>query len=305
MVGTKLDGLVSICDYYSTFACVAPCSAGPRAAAAAAVSANTPARATNDHHASVCTAVVGFCHSFLPLCLILSFLSLRCPAPPRPANPRYLAGVDPTDHRAAAKGLPPIDSLNMVPYFLGKQKASPRTDLYADHKVLIKGQFKLLVGTGTNPDDAPCPGGAAACVGSACWASPHYPNISIQAFCPHGPAGAAADTAADRAAWEATERGPAKPGWRCTDCTTLQVCAKGGCLYNIFEDPEERNELSSDPKHASVLADMITTLAAYRVGSFLPKRTGGNPELAYEVGVSKYGGFWGPFIFNASQRVIA
>ncbi len=35
-----------------------------------------------------------------------------------------LAGIDPTDHRAAAAGLPPIDSHSMVPVILGKGRSS-------------------------------------------------------------------------------------------------------------------------------------------------------------------------------------
>ena len=42
-----------------------------------------------------------------------------------------IAGLDPTDHRAAAAGLPPIDSLNVWPYLTGKVASSPRTELFA------------------------------------------------------------------------------------------------------------------------------------------------------------------------------
>jgi len=38
-----------------------------------------------------------------------------------------LAGVDPTDARAEASGLPPIDSINLWPWLSGKQSRSPRT----------------------------------------------------------------------------------------------------------------------------------------------------------------------------------
>jgi arylsulfatase I/J len=37
-----------------------------------------------------------------------------------------LAGVDATDHRAAAAGLPPIDSYDLTSVLLGKMKTSPR-----------------------------------------------------------------------------------------------------------------------------------------------------------------------------------
>ena len=40
-----------------------------------------------------------------------------------------LAGVDPTDHKAKAAGLPPIDSHNLWPVLSGQAAASPRTEL--------------------------------------------------------------------------------------------------------------------------------------------------------------------------------
>jgi arylsulfatase B len=40
-----------------------------------------------------------------------------------------LAGVDPTDTRAAAAGLPPIDSLNLWPLLSGANPTSPRTEV--------------------------------------------------------------------------------------------------------------------------------------------------------------------------------
>lgn len=40
-----------------------------------------------------------------------------------------LAGEDPTDHRAAAAGLPPIDSHNLWPMLSGQTATSPRTQL--------------------------------------------------------------------------------------------------------------------------------------------------------------------------------
>merc|ERR1711988_312315 len=66
-----------------------------------------------------------------------------------------LAGADPTDHRAAAAGLPPIDSHNLWPLLSGQTKTSPRTELaigdFEGQTTLvggiISGQFKVLVGT--------------------------------------------------------------------------------------------------------------------------------------------------------------
>lgn len=96
MVGTKLEGLVSIADYYATVA--------------------------------------------------------------------GIAGVDPTDHKAAAAKLPPIDSLNMFPYFTGAVADSPRTFIFNDVSTAIVNMSGSLYKIITNEEQA------------ACWMGPFYPN---------------------------------------------------------------------------------------------------------------------------------
>ena len=76
-----------------------------------------------------------------------------------------LAGVDPTDERAAAAKLPPIDSLNMWPLISGQNSTSPRTDVPISNVTLISGDYKLLQGT----------------VPEAGWTGPHYPNVTTPA----------------------------------------------------------------------------------------------------------------------------
>ncbi|EGD79285.1 hypothetical protein PTSG_12912 [Salpingoeca rosetta] len=74
-----------------------------------------------------------------------------------------LAGVDPTDHRAAAANLPPIDSHNMWPYLAGQARFSPRDTVLVDRDVLVFGDYKLLLGA-SNP--------------MANWSGPAYPNAT-------------------------------------------------------------------------------------------------------------------------------
>ena len=73
-----------------------------------------------------------------------------------------LAGVDPTDERAAKANLPPIDSLNMWPLISGQNSTSPRTDIPLTKNTLIVDDYKILTG------DIP----------NAGWTGPHYPNSS-------------------------------------------------------------------------------------------------------------------------------
>jgi len=82
----------------------------------------------------------------------------------------FLAGVDPTDERAKAAGLPPIDSLNLWPFISGESATSPRNEVVLGNHVgqnttidgIIQGEWKLLVG--------PIPQNG--------WTGPFYPNIS-------------------------------------------------------------------------------------------------------------------------------
>jgi len=74
----------------------------------------------------------------------------------------YLAGVDPTDKRAAEAKLPPIDSLNMWPMLSGQNMTSPRVDIPATYSTLISGDYKILQGN----------------VGQAGWTGPQYPNLT-------------------------------------------------------------------------------------------------------------------------------
>ena len=78
----------------------------------------------------------------------------------------HLAGVDPTDEKAAEAELPPIDSLNMWPMISGQNTTSPRTDIPASFDTLISGDYKILQGD----------------VIEAGWTGPQYPNLTH----PHG-----------------------------------------------------------------------------------------------------------------------
>jgi arylsulfatase B len=56
------------------------------------------------------------------------------------------AGVDPTDHKAAAAGLPPIDSLDLWPLITGTNATSPRTEVPIAPGALISWPYKLVRG---------------------------------------------------------------------------------------------------------------------------------------------------------------
>ena len=58
----------------------------------------------------------------------------------------YLAGVDPTDHKAEAAGLPPIDSLNLWPLLSGQNSTSPRVEIPVSPDSIISWPYKLVRG---------------------------------------------------------------------------------------------------------------------------------------------------------------
>lgn len=74
-----------------------------------------------------------------------------------------LANCSVHDERAARAGLPPVDSLNMLPYLLGKTESSPRVVVHLDAGAVVRGDLKYLKGEN---------------ISKACWGGPQYPNAS-------------------------------------------------------------------------------------------------------------------------------
>ena len=72
----------------------------------------------------------------------------------------------------------------------------------------------------------------------------------------------------------------------------IEQCGDG-CLYNIKQDPEERNNLASSMPN--ILKEMQTKLVKYQATVFEPDR-GYTWPTACETALSTYGGFWGPFL---------
>ena len=154
-----------------------------------------------------------------------------------------LADVNPTDRKAAAANLPPVDSMDMWPLISGKNSTSPRMDIPISNLTLISNNYKILLGT----------------VSKAGWTGPLYPNST-------------------------TQNG---------GILTFEHCGDTGCLYNIKDDPEERNNLAD--KTPNVLKDMRSKLAKYQATCFNPNR-GKKWPGACDIAMNTYGGFWGPFL---------
>ncbi len=118
----------------------------------------------------------------------------------------HLAGVDPFDARAAAAGLPPVDSYNLWPLLSGANRTSPRAELalgsagllapWMDGAPAVQGliqpPWKLLLGE----------------LGQNIWQSPTYPNESTS--------------------WPDTP-------FSCGE----------GCLFDLESDPTEHNDVAA------------------------------------------------------------
>ena len=171
-----------------------------------------------------------------------------------------LAGVDPTDARAAAAGLPPVDGLDVWPVlsgasassgrrlqFLGSSDGTPGVgNTIVQGVIRVEDGFKLLLGT-ANP---------------AFWQGPTFPNASS---------------------------GGDFAGLACGDPN-----AKGpGCLFNVYSDPYETHDRAAELPH--IVVELRAKIAEAQASVYNPDR--GEPDHRLFCGQAvRNGGFIGPFL---------
>ena len=192
-----------------------------------------------------------------------------------------LAGVDDAtdDPRAAAAGLPGVDSVDMWPMISsgGANTSCARTYLHVSPSTFISGRHKLIVGGG-----GPAGGGGAAAQrgiapGTARgdrgarnggstdqngWPGPVYPNASS------GPNGAGAGDL-----------------WPAQDCSA-------GCVFDIFADPGEHDDLG--PQNPQLRAKLIGWLATANRSIYSPPRQPNDARCCSQA--DENGGFMGPWL---------
>eukprot|EP00611_Tribonema_gayanum_P006377 TRINITY_DN15679_c0_g1_i1.p1 TRINITY_DN15679_c0_g1~~TRINITY_DN15679_c0_g1_i1.p1 ORF type:complete len:410 (-),score=31.52 TRINITY_DN15679_c0_g1_i1:415-1524(-) len=149
-----------------------------------------------------------------------------------------LAGVDPTDTKAAAFGLPPVDGLDMWQYISGANDTSPRTEVVsgiqrnggiAAPQVVIDQQgYKLMVGE----------------VKSADWSEQIGPTATT----------------------------PVKNKLSVLDCgpATMTYPYPNACLFNVFTDPGERTNIAA--QSPEIVARLALRLQALALTAFSPYR---------------------------------
>ena len=176
-----------------------------------------------------------------------------------------LAGVDAHDARAAAAGLPPIDSLDMSAVLLGANATSPRTEIVigssdgSDHAgntivagVIDSEGWKLLIEPSIDP---------------AFWQGEVYPNASTSATPP--------------------------PHLKCGDPQGAGAARGPGCLYNVLQDPSETQDLATSSP--GKVKELRARIAELQKTVYSPDRGGTDREMC-RTGLSKWGGFLGPWL---------
>jgi len=175
-----------------------------------------------------------------------------------------LAGVEPTDHAAAAAGLPPIDSVDLWPLLSGSHSTAP-------HDVLPL-VVDVTVGQGKDVNSAIIMGEWKWVVGPAILQSfhqgPQFPNATI---IPYG---------------EINNKSYIQ---HCADRGTLG----GGCLYNLATDPNELVEVAD--KNIEIVKQMRAKLDALRATKYqAPSDT--SQQAACWRKVNEYNNFFGPWL---------
>jgi len=130
-----------------------------------------------------------------------------------------LAGVDPEDKKAAAANLPPIDSLNLWPYISGETNTSPRKEVALGDSTVLG---ETIVRGLVRSDGWKLLIGPVPQNG---WTGPFYPNISTN--------------------WNSG--------------ASVEHCAVVGCLFNVFDDPTEHNEVGET--HPLIRAELHARIA--------------------------------------------
>lgn len=184
-----------------------------------------------------------------------------------------LANVDPTDHEAAAAGLPPHDSLNMWPWLSGEQTVSPRTEVVLGETTsltpngdgqtivggLIRGNYKLLVGADARKWNT---NGLTYRIAQDVLTGPSWPNRTVSL-------------------------NPMIFTRHCGRTT------KVGCLFDIFKDPLETTSIAE--QNETLFADMLMRLDEMQKTVYSPVR-GSKDKAACTVAKSAYKGYWGPWV---------
>ena len=162
-----------------------------------------------------------------------------------------LAGVDPTDARAAAAGLPPIDSLNLGPLLSGANATPPRAEVVLG----ATAGGDQAAGATTVQGFINASSGLKVLTGGLAWSS--WPT----AIAP-GPG-----------------NGPPNVAHNCSPA----------CLFDVLADPSEREDLAA--ARPAETAAMLARLQQLNAGVFSPDRGHGDDKTACAAAAAAGGFF--------------
>eukprot|EP00966_Prymnesium_polylepis_P137115 3168316-Prymnesium_polylepis.1 len=152
----------------------------------------------------------------------------------------YLAGVDPQDQAAVQNGLPDIDSINQWPLLCGDVATGARTEVQVSPVTLIEGRYKLL--TGADPGSINTYG-KLGYVPFPFHAVGYFPGALVATW--------------DTLCTEVEELFHLSN----TSCSAGLDC-RNGCLFDIFDDPNERHDLASQlPEKLEQMMARLKTLS--------------------------------------------
>lgn len=204
------------------------------------------------------------------------------------------------DAKAAAAGLPAMDSISQWDYWRGATKAPPRTEVaiggeignengaasgvrFSGPTASNAGVEALVMSIAPPAVEEPSYQVATAAAGAtstlyklmvgtfhfAMWTGPQWPNQTSTAF------------AANNSHWSVT-----------ADC-------RHGCLYDLSTDPGEHTDISA--AQPTIATRMRARLEQINATVFSPNRGTVQQALGCEVGVNRYHGYWGPFLDLGSE----
>lgn len=175
-----------------------------------------------------------------------------------------LAGVDSTDHRAAAAGLPPVDSVDVWPLISGQTATSPRS--------------QVEIGSNIGGDSSRRSGATA--VGGLI-VPPHKIVLG------YGP-----NSSLSQSYWP----GPVSPNGTAPPTDQLQSCGRTpqtGCLFDVYADPGEHHNLAASMP--GLYKSLLAKVEEVEKTVYSPSRGASDPR-ACDMALNNYSGFWGPFV---------
>ena len=179
-----------------------------------------------------------------------------------------LAGVDPTDARAAAAGLPPVDSQNLWPVLSGATAVGPRTE--------------IALGSCANARHDPfCQGGSPG-------------DASVNGIIALDHASGGLFKLVRGLVPEAVWTGPQYPNGTGSDAGHSLDCG-AGCLFNLNDDPTEHVNLNASAGHVDLIAALNARIEVHQQTVFSPDRGSVDPASC-AAALHEYSRFWGPWL---------